>query len=325
MTAVAPKTESFELRVIPGGKWKDRVDADPMPYREREALRYFLSQYESDVGLKSCHFEAVSIMCGAGGGGPNLVEEHAVRLADRKSTQTANRVRRALRHMIASGQDRDVVVLNKLHGPTAPSRDMSVFGSLAMLVDMTEAVDAVRDELALQEGESRETKVGAELAQTLPEVRDHFAETFWSLVGRQLRDVDRLTRSVAQAARGQAVGRRMAPGIAELQKRVQAWPGVLAGVLERYRRADDYIPQGSLLGRLSAMASADRELTHADALRHAMAPYRGPRGPKGHPHTEAHAAWQTARDVFVSAAKTDALRLRADATRHYLVALRAKK
>lgn len=329
--------------------WRERRDEDqPLKPWAIEDLIFFFCHYESSAGLKATHIEQL----GGGGGSAERNDESAVALLDSGATKRANRIRRALERM----GDRDVVVLYRLYGPRNASAEGACFKALAPIADMTPAVDDAREEMALVSGEKRETAVDANFAVSHARRARMLERDFW----RAARTIAGLDRRIAEAEEGEGPRRRIeilgdadafgpvtsghqksldrlardVKGIHELQAQRDAWQTVLGTALTHFEDAMAGRETSRLGATLSALCSADREITHADAIRAKLAPF--PESKETPPEDKRalkawtaarkveRQAWDGARKAWVAEVVSQAMAIRKVASAAFLLAVRDK-
>jgi hypothetical protein len=286
----------------------------------RGGLEYYFREYAAQIGQRSTFSAMLAAWSGTlGGGAHNGVEDGMAEMLDRGVVRKGRDIYRALVVMAARGQSRELVVLHRLYGPRNPLSEFPVFGDVAPVIDMTPVVDEYRDALALEEGERR----GDHLAL----VYDAEAVNKWRVdleaeMARVNGILDRLDERIeerqaiehATVAISRTYSDRRRQITAELIERRAGWHRFLADLEDRAERQDMRDP--ALAARLSAMAGADREITHTEALRRRMTG-AGPADP------QARAAFQAARKAFVARARKEAERLRLDASNAYVEAREA--
>ena len=247
---------------------------------------------------------------------------------NRGPLERATRVLERLRRMIDKPSGwRHVEVLRRLCGPRRAAADYATLGDVAPIATLTAAVAEARDALALAEGEARDERTAAAWDDNHPRLQRDTERRFWKAAGMPSQLRARAEASRAEALVAEAAGKGEARARLEASAR---WcetraallddelPTTLAGLLYEYEiRAANY-EQGRLSARLSAMASADREITAEDALRVRLAP-AAPHLPKA-----ARAAHDAARKAFAVEVRRQAERLRIAAAGAYREAAHAK-
>ncbi len=324
------------------------------------ALRYFFCEYESALGHVST-FGAMAAQLAMGrksaGGSVDFdgPQERMASVVDSRANRRARRIRAALLAMVEAGRSRELTVLFRLYGPTAPGEARREFGDVAAIVDMTRAVEETRRELADATARRRADSVDAIASETpeaiaaefwrtaarwskadararrleaMPDVArqwDAHVERFWMAAGLFLRATE--AGDEARAAKiHRSLGRRLSAGpdrigshyerAREARLAADSLRAMLRGLLHAYDRGP------ARAAKATIVSGAHREVTHADALRWALA-YHGPHDADGKPNRDAQASWKPQRAAFVLRVRRQAERLRNDAARAFLAAWEA--
>lgn len=216
------------------------------------------------------------------------VEHRAVMLVDGCATKRASRIRHALLQI--GPYHRDALYL--MCGPRSSCAEYKAeFGELAPLAELSETVEAAREALACDEGLVREAAVEAGL-DAGDDALAELAETFWDAVGEERAErakVAELRRGLEKAAE--------CPRADVHEQIADGWRKVQANALASYTVRVSMDDSGRLSARLSALASADYELTAADALRHKLTSQPSPGADKVQREAHAEARKAFVRDV----------------------------
>jgi hypothetical protein len=283
----------------------------------RGGLEFFFREYEAAIGQRSTFSAMLAAWSGTlGGGAHNGVEDAMAEMLDRGVVHKGREIYRALVVMANRGQDAELVVLHRLYGPRNPLAEFPVFGDVAPIVDMVPAVDAYREQLALEEGERRSDHLAlvydaAAANRWRESVEEEIAYVNTILERLDAKIEERHAAEVASVAINRSVSDRRRQITAELVEKRASWERFLVTLEIRATRRD--IRDSALNARLSALAGADKEITHAAALRQRMVG-QGPSDP------QARAAFQAARRSFVAKARKEAEGLRLNASQAYVAA-----
>lgn len=275
------KTQSFEGRSKPV--------ALGLSQKEEGELRWFFCEYEAEIGLRTTFREQAEILAGARSGlqfeaeCDDGVEGKMIRLAldarqfrrPRAKPENGMKVKvtfqarpfedempdridrgvlrraRELYHALCVMPSEHVTTLWLLCGPRRPQEWDHVFGDLAPIVHLTSAAEEARERLATREGEARE-----EATERRWDGDEDIAETFWMAAG----DWMRLGEEIELRRANPRMRKPKSVAITERLVLERAW----------WRDVMKRVVEGRLSARISALASADHELTTKDAIRRCL-------------------------------------------------------
>jgi hypothetical protein len=115
-----------------------------LPPADIADLRYFWSEFEADIGVRSLHFAQFDAMMGFRGTSEAWFEPQVEPRAC-AARRVAGRVSRALRAMVASGGTFAVTVLFRMYGPRPPGVRWETFREFAPIAAYTPTVAAHAD------------------------------------------------------------------------------------------------------------------------------------------------------------------------------------
>lgn len=240
------------------------------------------------------------------------VESRMVALVDSGSVRRAGVVRSALRQV----HPRHLVVLYRVCGPRNGHAEHAVFGDLAPIADLTDAAETLRDHYALRLGVEREADVTATSAAALDALLEERAGWFWRAAQEEhdLRARAYVSEGRALLAETEAAERARLLARAERRRKEADLRRTEQGLaLRAHEAAVRDGARGSLSARLSALASADREISAADALSRRLA-----EKPSATATKEARARHKAELASFVGDVAADAKKLWIAASLAYL-------
>ena len=293
---------------------------------ERSELVWFFQSAESEVGLRSstpAQIEGVAmerrrradgrdewipstVAVGNGKPGGRLFNDPVPDIIDRGIVRRL----RAVHHALLAMPGHHVTVLWLLYGAGQRCEHRDVFGEVAPIVHLTQAVEEARELMALHEGEVRYERVTAEFDESAEDTKSAVARDFWHFAGRLMAAEERLA---ARRGRPRCATPRGLRITTELELRA-------AGLRETLRQllaAHAY--DGLASAQATAMGSADREATPQAAIRWRFE-FHGARLENGAPHPDALRAHQEAKKLLTASARREAERMRITAAQAYRAA-----
>lgn len=112
-----------------------------LPPSDIADLRYFWSEFEADIGVRSLHFAQFDAMMGFRGTSEAWFEPQVEPRAC-AARRVAGRVSRTLRAMVAGGDTFAVTVLFRMYGPRPPGVRWETFREFAPIAAYTPTVEA---------------------------------------------------------------------------------------------------------------------------------------------------------------------------------------
>jgi hypothetical protein len=112
-----------------------------LPPSDIADLRYFWSEFEADIGVRSLHFAQSDAMMGFRGNSEAWFEPQVEPRAC-AARSVAARISRTLRAMVAGGDTFAVTVLFRMYGPRPPGVRWETFREFAPIVAYTPTVEA---------------------------------------------------------------------------------------------------------------------------------------------------------------------------------------
>lgn len=261
-------------------------------------MRYFFQEFECDAGMRSSFGGIVAQAMFAGiptkgthaPGSINHIEEAMVALMDTKSVTRARAVRATLNRMNDKGQGAYVVVLHRIYGARPPGEPVEEFRELSPIVELTDIVEDARRSMVEVEGVIRgimtEGNVEAEAGHV---------ETFWEAAG----EYQGLAKKIVKIKANGSDPAKLQT--ARLER--DAWRDVMQLAIMQEEAGKNAVR--------TSVASADREITTADAV-------RGKLHFAGEAGTVEHDLWKAARAVFIIRARREAEALRVDAEKAFM-------
>jgi len=305
-TTTAPKTYTTDDR---GRAQGARPTAIGLRTGDIAALNDFFRWHAARCGFRSGQgaFEA-SCWGMSGGGLPDQANEQMATVVTSRDYASARGVERALREMDRRGEGLHVTVLYLLYGeaPIGAREYAASFGDVWQIAHLTDAAELAREHYALHEGTDRESTIAAAFDESNDQRRQGLEVLFWECAKRIARLDDMLTNPRTKPAT------RL-----EVERRRDGWHRTMATTLHAYEGDG-----GRLRARLTALESADRELSTTSALRRRLR-YAGPVDDKGRPNKDAHAAWISGKLAFTTEVRIEADRLRVRASTSYVQAREA--
>jgi hypothetical protein len=117
-----------------------------LPPSDIADLRYFWSEFEADIGVRSLHFAQFDALMGFRGTSEAWFEPQVEPRAC-AARRVACRVSRTLRAMVASGNTFSVTVLFRMYGPRPPGVRWETFRELAPIAAYTPTVEAYAERM----------------------------------------------------------------------------------------------------------------------------------------------------------------------------------
>lgn len=274
-------------------------------------LKDFFRWHASTCGFRSGQgaFEA-SCHGITGGGAGNTVDEQLATTVDSRNYHDGRRVERALRLMTARGEGWAVTVLFLLYGehPVGARDYAAAFADVWPIAHLTDAAEAVRETMALHEGNARDAAIDHAYDETEDQRLAGLETLFWECAGRIAR-----CEAILASPRAKPL-RRL-----EAEQKLDGWWKTAETTLKAFLGDG-----GRLRARLTAIGSADRELSAMSALRRRLR-YSGPVDAKGKPNKDAFAAWEQAKAAWTASVRIEADQLRARASSAYRSAREATR